>query len=152
MGIHLIDVYLIDVYIPDPPPYKQWCGGRFVGDLSCEIRVFCAKRSKVPMGSPQPPDSAAISRRCSDTPPAIIFAYVRTNPSSFNAFPSEKPGDHQLGLFKRLLWPVSDDAAMPNWTSRSTPLLQPCAYAEDINICLCICGKSIPLFPLSWIS
>jgi hypothetical protein len=30
MGVHLIDAYSMDVYILDPPPYKRWCGGRFL--------------------------------------------------------------------------------------------------------------------------
>ena len=30
MSVHLIDMYFMGVYIPDPRSSKLWCGGRFV--------------------------------------------------------------------------------------------------------------------------
>jgi hypothetical protein len=37
MGVHLTDVYFMDVYIPNLPLYERWSIYR---DLSCKIRVF----------------------------------------------------------------------------------------------------------------
>jgi hypothetical protein len=45
-GLHIIGVHLIDAYfIPDLPPYKQWCGDRFVEIPSRKIRVFVTQIS-----------------------------------------------------------------------------------------------------------